>query len=151
MATTKPQTNSGTIASENERSGWQDAKNEAPAFAEAICRRVARTSTRFGVKMSACRNRLPSERQLIAIGIDRVEIAHAIVTVLRRVDQVGSPRDQIGVYTVDVRHEHADAAVARQPPGLAGCEKVQGNLVPAQTRIGGWGSILKSDREAERV
>jgi hypothetical protein len=92
-----------------------------------------------------------SEREVIAIKVDHIKVAHAVVVILRWLNDVGSARGQFGVHTINVLHKHADATVTWQPFGLVRREKVHSDFVTAQARIEYWLSILKSDREAERV
>jgi hypothetical protein len=88
---------------------------------------------------------------LVAIEVDNVKVAHAIVVILRWLDHVCSTPSKFGVDTINVVDENADAAVTRQSMGLVRGQQMQRNLIAAQARIGYRGAILKSDREAKRV
>src|SRR5262245_50527669 len=62
---------------------------------------------------SAAQAGLHAKRQVIAIEVDHVEVAHAIIVILRRLDHFCSAFDKFRVNRVDILHEHADSAVAR--------------------------------------
>jgi len=78
-----------------------------------LIRSVSRNrSTRHLLHTSRRRGSSHSKCKLISIKIDDIKVAHAIVVILWWLDYVGSARGQFGVDTIDVPHEHADAAIA---------------------------------------
>src|SRR6185437_13397624 len=95
--------------------------------------------------------RTRSERKLISIRIDHVEIAHAIVVVLRRLEDRCSSHHQLGMDRIYIPDEDADGAIAREPTGSARTQQMQGNFVPAKAHIKGRSAVFERDREAERL
>src|SRR5262249_5078672 len=91
------------------------------------------------------------EGQLVAVGIEDVEVPHAVVVVLRRLDHVGAACGELGVHGIDVLHENAHAAVAGQPLGLLRGNQMQLDFVAAQARIVCRLAVLKRNSKAKHV
>src|SRR5262245_22954758 len=101
--------------------------------------------------LSAVRAGLHAEDKAIAVEVDHVKVAHAIIVMLRRLDHLCSAFEKFRVNRVDIPHEHADSAVARQPRGLSRCEQMHGDFVAGQARIERRLPVLKGDLESERL
>ena len=53
-----------------------------------------------------------SECEVIAIKVDNIKVAHAVVVILRWFDHVGAALGQFGVHTIHMLHKHAYDPVA---------------------------------------
>jgi hypothetical protein len=72
--------------------------------------------------------RARSEHQLISVGIENIEIAHAVIVVLRQLNDVGAARGERGMDGVDITHKSSDVVglhdlgthqvKKRPPPGV---------------------------------
>jgi hypothetical protein len=100
---------------------------------------------------SSLRLRFHAVDQLVAVQVDDIEVAHAVVVVLRRLDHLCAALDELGMHRVDVLDENADGAMAGQPFGLPCGDQVQAHLVTAQAGVERRLAVLKGDVESERV
>ena len=91
-----------------------------------------------------------SKRQVVAIKVDHIEVAHSIVVILGWLNHVGTACAQLGVNLIDVVHEHTDAPITGQALGLTCRKQVESDFVAAQACIGCWVAVFKSDFKPER-
>jgi len=75
-----------------------------------------RTSTRWA--------RFHTECKLVAIGIDDIKVAHAIIVVLWWLDYLCSARGEFGVKGIHIFHKDTYSAVAGEPLSLLSRKQV---------------------------
>jgi hypothetical protein len=98
-----------------------------------------RTSTRWAGFHTKCK--------LVAIGIEDIKVAHAIIVVLWWLDYFCSARGKFRMKGIHIVHKDTYSAVAGEPLGFLSRKQVQSYFITAQTRIENWVTVLKRDSE----
>jgi hypothetical protein len=79
--------------------------------------------------------RFHAEEDHVAVQVGNVEVAQAIVVVLRRLEDLRTARHQLAMERVDVIDEDRDGAVAGRPRCLGGGDQVERDLTRAEADI----------------
>ena len=95
--------------------------------------------------------RFHAEEDHVAVEVGNVEVAQAVVVVLRRLEHPGAALHQVGMKRIDVVDEDRDGAMAGQARRLRGGDQVQAHLARAQADIVGGIAVLESDVETQLV
>jgi hypothetical protein len=98
-----------------------------------------RTSTRWAGFHTECK--------LVAIGIEDIKVAHAIIVVLWWLDYFCSARGKFRVKGIQILHKDIYSAVAGEPLRFLSRKQVQSYFITAQTGIKNWVTVLKRDSE----